>query len=209
MLPELGPVAPVMGFDPTSTRLDKPPSMPTDSTGNCARGEARTRIRRLRTPLLVRSSCSSFGVTRGIEPPHVGHDHAASPVAQRHHRSARQESNLHELGPEPSGLPNIPRAGALPWIRTKLSAFSARRFHQYSLKRGDPFRNRTGLARLKGGHPHQKTNGPEKFWQTTSFAPPARAGADPRSRTARTSLRGRCLPRRTGNGLRGHESNVQ
>ena len=30
--------------------------------------------------------CWKLGVTRGIEPPHVGHDHAASPVAQRHHR---------------------------------------------------------------------------------------------------------------------------
>lgn len=87
------------------------------------------------------------GLTRGIEPPHVGHDHAASPDAQR-----QRTSN----GPSKSN-------------RTTLSRASTGRFHQGSFRGlsrelgavepsiGTACGDRTRLTRVKTSGPHQKS----------------------------------------------------
>lgn len=76
-------------------------------------------------------------------------------------QSGKQESNLPDVsGPNGAALLG-PIPGCTPSVSSRpLRCFKPALSPDQLEVRGDPFRNRTGLARLKGGHPHQKTNGP-------------------------------------------------
>ena len=175
-LPTMGCSAfvPRTGNAPVSTRLDKPPSTLADPRGIRARGESRTRNLPLRKRLLVRSSCSSIGVTYGFRS-RQGHVHSVpgSPAPSRHSQRGRNRTCMTSV---PS---RVDSQYPTRWCTPSVSSRPLRCFKpalspdQLEVPASAPCGYRARLVGLKDRRPHLKSKGASS-WRVESNHPDPR-----------------------------------
>ena len=183
--PRFGSAAGLEGIEPSRQWTWKPPGYLSLRPVGAAY-EDRTRLTRSTIELRRQSHHAAFALSEGVEPSRAGLGNLppvppARALGVTHGFRSRQKTRSQRVGftsslasqserwesnPPDVSVPS--RAAHLgPTLRCTpsesnraLRVFSAALSPVQLEVPRDPFRNRTGLARLKGGHPHQKTNGP-------------------------------------------------